>query len=366
MGLDENNKEVKIDHVAKSTPKKVYWKHTTEDGVEHKWLARISDRTNNNSGCPFCNSNNILKPGINDLDTWCKNNEFGEVLKRQWTGITENGDSISMQDISFGSHTKLLWKCDCTKTWYARLLFRTYNKKSTCPECSLERSVELKRIRDLENSKTLREWCNENSIVGEQLLREWVGEDINGNSIDIDNITHGSTQKVMWCHTNSKGELHKWEASIHNRTSHYSMCPYCNNKSSSIPEQIIYRCFKQIYPNTINRGKRCGYEFDIIIPDLNTYIEYGSTYYHEGREQRDKEKEELCNKLGINFIQITGYNDAFTDEIWTDNKIVTYVSSNKLEASKKIVKHIFKILKLEFNKIDYNKAVQDSIEFMES
>ena len=325
VGLDENNKEVSMDNVSKSTPKKVKWKHFTKDGDEHKWIARISDRTNNNSGCPFCNATNLLKHGVNDLETWCGKNKLGKILKRQWTGLTEYGDVISMNDIAFGSHTKLLWKCDCGRTWYADLPHRINNNKTVCPDCSIANFKKLKRIRDLENGKSLQDWCKEDSVIGQRLLEEWTGLTEEGAKIDISDITHGSTQRMVWKHTNDKGEVHKWIATIRNRTLNKSLCPHCNNKSSSLPEQIIYRCFKQIYPDTINRGKRLGYEFDIMIPDINTYIEYGSTYYHDGKEQRDQEKQELCDKLGVNFIAIMGYNDEYTEELWTPNKIITYI-----------------------------------------
>ena len=60
-------------------------------------------------------------------------------------------------------------------------------------------------------------WCSQNGEFGQQLMDEWA-EDIPMNS-----IARGCCKKVKWrC---SKG--HEWYASIHQRTSSKSGCPYC-------------------------------------------------------------------------------------------------------------------------------------------
>jgi hypothetical protein len=153
-------------------------------------------------------------------------------------------------------------------------------------------------------------------------------------------------------------------ASIGNRTAHYTSCPYCNNKGTSLPEQIIYRCFKQLYPNTISRGKFQGYEFDITIPELKTCIEYGSTFYHDGRKKRDTEKKALCEQYNVNFIQIIDDSDDELDKIWRSNLIVVRITNNVIREIYAIVAYIFKNFNLDITDIDYTKAVHDAKEFM--
>lgn len=446
VGLDESGNKIKIDEVTRSSGKKVFWQ--CEAG--HRWLAKPVHRTNCLSGCPECSKLNQsertrkarTKQGVNDLLTWCKNNdERGTRLLKQFTGLDEHGIKHEIDQVTYGSTLRLKWICEKGHEWYAGILSRTSAEEHNCPYCAGNKiivgetdlytwckennkeflieqfvgedasgnkitmqelshgsNVKVKWVhykngekhewvgsvkhRTLRNSgcpycngskqvltgfNDLDSWCERNPDFGEIIREEYTGIDIYGNITDIDKIATFSSSKLLWRHWTSDGDMHEWYATLHNRITHLSLCPMCNKGGTSLPEQIIYRCFKQLYPNTINRGKRCGYEFDIMLPDLNTYIEYGSTYYHEGREQRDKEKEELCNKLGVNFIQIVGdCTDINMEETWSNNLIIAYISFNRIASFKKIVKHIFKTLKLDFNKIDYNKAVQDSIEFMES
>ena len=63
----------------------------------------------------------------------------------------------------------------------------------------------------------------QNVAFGQQLRSEWTGELENKTNIDLDAVTRASGKKVKWrC---SKG--HEWYASIHQRTSSKSGCPYC-------------------------------------------------------------------------------------------------------------------------------------------
>ena len=78
-GEDSEGNRIQMSQLSKSTHKKVAWSHII-NGEEHRWVARVSDRIHKNSGCPICNSKNILKPGINDLETWCKE-DVREILE---------------------------------------------------------------------------------------------------------------------------------------------------------------------------------------------------------------------------------------------------------------------------------------------
>ena len=193
---------------------------------------------------------------------------------------------------------------------------------------------------------------------------EYTGIDIHRNIIDIEKIAPFSYTKLLWRHTTKSGEIHEWYSSLYNRISHRTLCPLCNNKGTSLPEQIIFRCIKQVYSNTISRGKFQGYEFDITIPELKICIEYGSTYYHIGREQRDKEKAELCKKYNVRFIQIIDDSNNELTETWEDNLIITHISIEKISDIEKIVKFLAKKLKIKYTDINFNKAVNDAIDFM--
>ena len=204
LGIDEFGNSIKMQDVAKSTHKRVYWRHYLGE-EEHTWLAAISDRTARSSRCPMCHGMNNLKPGINDLETWCKNNpELGEELKKQWVGKTKSGENIKLSEISYGSHTVVAWKCNCGNIWYDTPLRRIYYKSKVCPDCSKLKANEIRMKKVLDNSTTLLDWCKQNEIYGDKLIKEWVGLDEYGNSVDINEVTCYSTRKVKWRHTTKK------------------------------------------------------------------------------------------------------------------------------------------------------------------
>ena len=271
-GQLEDGTKVSIDSLTKSTHIKVKWRHLTKDGKLHEWIASVSDRTSKNSGCPLCTGRNNLKPGINDLETWCKSNlVFGSIITEQWTGLDEFGNNILMSDIAANSHKKLLWKCSkCNELYKQDMLHKLYHNTVKCNKCNI----------------------------------------------------HGT----------------------------------------SLPEQVIYRCIKQVYPKTISRGKFKGYEFDISIPELKTCIEYGSYYYHKDKQQRDFEKRQLCENYGVRFINILDSSGSDIDDFIDCDNIIMKVSNDK--SLIKIVAILLKVLHIDISNVDYDKALKESIDFI--
>lgn len=364
VGLDENNTLVDMTQLTKLSHRKVKWKHRIRE-QEHGWVASISDRVYNHSMCPECNSRNKLVQGKNDLLTWCENNsEVGNSIIDAWIGVDEYFNEISIDNISYGSKTKVFLQCECGNIFLKEPIKITYNRSVLCKDCVYQARENKKYNTLLKSGKTLKEWCNKNSLYGKKIQSEFVGKDCDGNTIELDKITYGSTKKVMWRHTTKSGELHTWSATVHNRICNKSMCPICNNKGTSLPEQIIYRCLKQIYPNIISRGQFQGYEFDITIPEIKTCIEYGSTYYHNDRQERDKEKQELCERYNVNFIRIIDDSNKELEEIWSDNLIITRIEINKVKCIEEIVKHLCSTFSIYYKDINFKEAVNDAIEFM--
>lgn len=274
-----------------------------------------------------------------------------------------------MKDISYGSKKKLIWECGCNHNniWICSPLQRTHNKIKYCPECSrlIAQSKKFKSLIYNGTSITLYDWCKQNNLYGDRLIKEWVGKDTHGNDIDMNDVSYGSTLKVMWRHLDRFGDEHIWVDTIHSRTLNKSLCPYCNNKGTSLNEQIIYRAFKQLFDNTVSRDKFQGYEFDITVPELNLCIEYGSTYYHNGREQRDKEKEELCRAYKINFIRIIDDSNYELDELFSEHLIIARLKTGNTKIIE-VINYIFNLYNLDSSKVDLNKAIRDSINFMQS
>ena len=154
----------------------------------------------------------ICKKGVNDFKTWCsQNGEFGQQLMAEWA------EDIPMDSIARGCYKKVKWRCSKGHEWYARICQRT-NSKTHCPYCS-------RRMASEENS--LKTWCSQNGELGQQLTSEWTGKLEDGLKIKLDEVTRGSAKRVKWrC---SKG--HEWYATICQRTSQKTGCPYCCRKS---------------------------------------------------------------------------------------------------------------------------------------
>ncbi len=70
--------------------------------------------------------------------------------------------------------------------------------------------------------RTLREWCKLNSAMC--LIDEW---DYKNNDVTPDDVSFGGAYLAQW----KCKEGHLWKASVHERTSCRSGCPYCSNKT---------------------------------------------------------------------------------------------------------------------------------------
>lgn len=92
----------------------------------HEWKARVSARTKNNSGCPYCARRIILR-GFNDLAT------THPEIASQWHPFL-NGD-LTPEDVMSGSRKKIWWKCISGHIWKAFIYSRTGNATG-CPVCA--------------------------------------------------------------------------------------------------------------------------------------------------------------------------------------------------------------------------------------
>lgn len=107
---------------------KVWWKCSKG----HEWQAQIKSRLYNH-GCPYCSSTNKRAiPGVNDLETWCRNNDKEYILK-EWD-YEKNGELYPV-NVTRGSHKKIWWKCSQGHRWEAVIKDRTKLHGNKCPIC---------------------------------------------------------------------------------------------------------------------------------------------------------------------------------------------------------------------------------------
>lgn len=151
------------------------------------------------------------------------------------------------------------------------------------------------------------------------------------------------------------------------------MNEYIKNRTpgTSYPEQFFYCCIKQLYKDTVSRGrvlkniyKPNGIEFDIVIPSEKVAIEYNSTYWHNttNKLKTDELKAKICKECGVRLIVIE--DDTYNE------KEVTYTynfirdnfngDSNKLTVA---LCYILKTLNKSINDVDISNAKRDAYKF---
>ena len=188
----ERNGNLKPEHFAPNSNKKVWWKC----GSGHEWQATIVNR-NKGRKCPYCSGKKVLK-GYNDLQT------VNPALAKEWNHEKNNG--LSSTEVTPSSNKKVWWRCSEGHEWEATINNRTHG--NGCPYCSGRFIVKGK---------------NDLQTVNPDLAKEWNYEKNNGlTPVDV---TANSNKKAWWkCR-----KEHEWQATIANRN-HGNGCPYCSGR----------------------------------------------------------------------------------------------------------------------------------------
>lgn len=109
----------------------------------HKWDCPITDRTINNSGCPYCR-------GLRVCDDNCLYSIYPDIAN-EWHPI--KNEQITPKDVLATTHTKFWWKCSvCNHEWKTSVENRTRNTTG-CPQCN-----------ESKGEKEIRKWLNENNF----------------------------------------------------------------------------------------------------------------------------------------------------------------------------------------------------------
>ena len=350
-GIVDDKENISIEDVSRASNKKAKWRCSKG----HEWYATIRHRTRDRTGCPLCAKDRVSEE--NSLKVWClSNGSFGEQLMSEWTGELEDKRNADISEVSYGSIKKAKWRCSKGHEWVVRVVDRT-GRKHGCPYCAGN------LVSDINSLKT---WCLSNGSFGKQLMSEWTGIVDNKKDISIEEVSFGSQKKAKWkC---SKG--HEWFARINIRTSQKTGCPFCCKIGTSYPEQFIYHSLKQLYPNTENRCKVLksslnpkGIEFDIGVPELKLCIEYSPTFWHQGKEEKDEYKKQICKQYNVRLIHIV--EDSFNelDFAMEPDYICFKMNNNQRdEILETIVDHILKTIGHSISEVDIEKVKRDAYE----
>lgn len=115
---DRNGKSLP-ENTLKHSSKKVWWRCQ----LGHEWLAKITDRTLNKSGCPYCTNRKV-----------CYENSLASHELHKEFHFTKN--DFLPENVLAGSHSKIWWLCskDNSHEWFAEVNSRTSNRRG-CPYC---------------------------------------------------------------------------------------------------------------------------------------------------------------------------------------------------------------------------------------
>ncbi len=182
--------------VSKGQELKVWW--LCEKG--HEWVAYISIRSKDGTGCPICAGKQVLQ-GYNDLAT------TNPKLVLEWHP-TKNGNLQSTM-VTKGSHKKVWWQCKNGHEWQAEIENRTNG--SGCPYC---------------NNKKILQGFNDFATTKPELAKEW--HPIKNGNLQPTMVFKGCNKKIWWLDNFG----HEWRDTVLHRTNGRG-CPYC--KPRTIP-----------------------------------------------------------------------------------------------------------------------------------
>ena len=132
--------------------------------------------------------------------------ETHPLVSKEWD-TTKNGD-LCIEDITYGSHRSVWWRCAKGHSWRSRVYSRTgENQKNGCPVCS-------GRVPDETNNL---------KALYPDLVKGWGGR----NKFGPEEVLPHSNKKVWWeCPTCA----FEWESAPYNRVGNGSGCPACVNQ----------------------------------------------------------------------------------------------------------------------------------------
>lgn len=301
----DKNINKKPEDYSYGTQKVVWWKCHI---CKNEWSSTIYQRTNHDSGCPYCNKKRVCNE--TSLQT------LRPDIAKDWNKEKNN---LMPSDVMSKSNKKAWWVCSKGHEWESTISNRTALNRG-CPYCT--------------NQKI----NNENSLVtiNPTLSLEW--HPIKNGDLIPSQVSGGSDKKIWWiCKNNNK---HIWKATIHSRNKKNTGCPHCYSRTSLL-ELRIYTELKHFFKSSKHRYIIFNQECDVFIENLKLGIEYDGIYYHSitNKEKKDLIKNNILTQNNINLLRVRDYgmqkiskNDIIIDKKYEIVDVVIsilgYITSN--------------------------------------
>lgn len=270
----ERNEGLTPDKIPTGSHLKVWWRcpichHSYQKIVGNRTCP--SKRPLESEKCPIC-LGRVIIPGFNSLKA-----KFPEIIEKEWD-FEKN--TIDPDTIPPTYRKKMWWICPNGHSYQSLPGNKVYHTGGDCPYCSSQKL------------------CRETSLgyLNPELAKEWHPTK-NGNLTPFD--VFANSNNYAWWLCLACG--HEWKAKINNRNIGKRGCPHCANcRSSSVPEQLLFRAVKKHYPDAINRHRIEKDEVDVFVPTLNIGFEYdGQRFHNEKKMPKDVAKTKRLIDSGI-------------------------------------------------------------------
>lgn len=194
----------------------------------HEWQAKVQDRTQDNSGCPFCSGHRVSRT-----------NSLGHVfpaIAAMWHP-SRNG-ALTPADVTKSSMKVAWWQCDRNHQWQNTINAQTHGSGG-CPACISEKRRASALALDLarkEKSAAQMDRNRANSIaVRLPALAAQLHPTMNAG-LRAENLTCGSSKWCYWqCPSNSE---HVWRATVSNRVAGTG-CPWCKHRKVDVKDSLL-------------------------------------------------------------------------------------------------------------------------------
>lgn len=270
----ELNGDITPDNVSYGSHKNVWWKCPI---CGHSYQKKIANRTapakrkTESKYCPIC-LGRVIIPGYNSLKA-----KYPEIVSQEWD---YEKNTLDPDTIPPCFRTKVWWKCPNGHSYASLPGNKILNNGGNCPFCSSQKL------------------CKETSlgVINPELAKEWHPTK-NGTITPFD--VFANSNKSYWWLCPICG--HEWKATCSNRNFSKRGCPHCaNGRSSSVPEQLMFRMIKCVFPDAVNRHLIKRDEMDVYIPSKNIGFEYdGQRFHNQKKLPKDIAKTERLISNGI-------------------------------------------------------------------
>jgi len=287
----ERNGDLTPDKIHHGSHLKVWWKCPL---CHHSYQKRVGNRTApskrsvESDKCPIC-LGRVIIPGYNSLKA-----RYPEIVAKEWD---YERNMLNPDEIAPNTNKKVWWRCKHGHSYTSNVNNKVQHNGGNCPYCSSQKL------------------CRETSlgVVNPELAKEWHPTK-NGSLTPFD--VFASTNKYIWWLCPTCG--HEWKAKGSNRNVGKRGCPHCaKGRSSSVPEQLLYRAVKRYFPDAVNRHLIDKDEIDVFIPSLRIGMEYdGQRYHNEDKLLKDVAK---TNRLINNGITLYRFRESNCPDLIVPN-----------------------------------------------